>query len=240
MIGTGFVGRSSRPGSRPIAVTVLPERRRRGLGGELLDRCLAHVRALETATALGTVREDDGESAGFVLRRGFEVVDRVVSLALDLEPGLAPPPPPDGIEIVELDDARYESAFVVYGEGVEDIPTDAPLQPGPFSEWVAKVGRSPLTLVALDGGKRRRLCRSRGPERSGWRPRERPDRRRPEPSAPRHRRSAEAGADRLGSCQHGYRQVTTSTHAENEAMCRLNEKLGYRELPALLDVTRPL
>jgi mycothiol synthase len=39
---------------------------------------------------------------------------------------------------------------------------------------------------------------------------------------------------------HGYRQLTTSTHSDNEPMRRLNEKLGYRELPAILDVARPL
>ena len=40
--------------------------------------------------------------------------------------------------------------------------------------------------------------------------------------------------------ERGYRRVTTASHEANEPMRRLNEKLGYRPLPALLDVSRRL
>ena len=39
------------------------------------------------------------------------------------------------------------------------------------------------------------------------------------------------------AAEHGYRRIVTATHDANEPMRRLNEKLGYRELPALLDLT---
>ena len=87
----------------------------------------------------------------FVQRHGFEILDRVVSLALDLEPGTTAPAPPDGIEIVPLDELRYESAFAVYSEGVRDSPTAAPLEPvhrWPFADWDRA---QPLALIALDG-----------------------------------------------------------------------------------------
>ena len=44
VVATGCVARSSRSGVRPVAVAVVPERRGKGLGGRLLDLCLAHAR----------------------------------------------------------------------------------------------------------------------------------------------------------------------------------------------------
>jgi GNAT superfamily N-acetyltransferase len=239
VIGTGMVGRSSRPGHRPLAVAVLPERRGRGLGSRLLDRCLDHARTLGADWALGFVREDDAASVAFVRGRGFDVLDRVVSLAIDLEPGLEAPPPPDGIEIAELDEPGRRGAFDVYVQGVEDMPTAAPLDPGSFTDWLAEIEAEPLNLVALDGG---HVVGYAGLEvRNG-------------PAGilgngmtavlrtHRGRGVAEAlkRAQIAWAAEHGYRQITTSTHAANGAMQRVNEKLGYRELPALLDVTRPL
>lgn len=55
----------------------------------ILDRCLEHARSVGGATALGTVREDERTAVAFVLNREFEVMDRVVSLALDLDPAMA-------------------------------------------------------------------------------------------------------------------------------------------------------
>src|SRR5262245_5262380 len=153
VVGTGVVARSSRPGYRPVAVAVLRERRRRGLGGELLERCLDHARSLGAAHALSFVREDDNGSVAFARRHGFEVLDRVVSLALDVEPGVEAPPPPGGIEIAELDESRCEEAFEVYAHGVTDMPTAVPLDPGSFADWLAEIDGDPLTLVALAGGR---------------------------------------------------------------------------------------
>jgi len=239
VIGTGFVGRSSRPGFRPIAVTVLPERRGRGLGGTLLDRCLEHARSLEASNVIGTVREEDTASVDFLRRRGFEILDRVVSLALDLEPGTTAPAPPDGIEIVPLDELRFEGAFAVYSEGVRDSPTAAPLEPGTMAKFAAEVEARPLTLIALDGelvvgfaGLELRN-EAEGVVGNDLTAVLRSHRRRGIAEALKRAQIAWAA-------EHGYRRLTTSTNAYNEPMRGLNEKLGFRPGPALLDVSRRL
>ena len=239
VVGTGFVGRSSRPGFRPIAVTVRPEHRKRGLGGDLLGRCLDHAQSVGGTTALGSVREDEIDAVEFLHRRGFSVLDRVVSLVLDLEPGTTAPPPPDGIRIVELDESRYQEAYAVFHEGVADIPTDAPLVAGAFRDWVAEVERNLLNVIALDGDRVVGFANLEirntplGVIGNGLTTVVRSHRCRGIAVALKQAEIAWGAA-------HGYRQLTTSTHAANGAMQAVNAKLGYRGLPALLDVTRPL
>ena len=239
VVGTGVVARSSRRGYRPVAVAVLPDWRGHGLGSELLERCLDHARSLDAVHALSFVREDDHDSVAFVRRRGFEILDRVVSLAIDLEPGVEAPPPAGGIEIAELDEAHREEAFEIYAQGVVDMPTAAPLDPGTFEDWLAEIELHPLTLVALDGNRvvgYADLEVRNGPAGilgNGMTAVRRAHRGRGIGEALKRAQIAWAAAS-------GYSQLTTSTHADNEAMRRLNEKLGYRELPALLDVSRPL
>jgi GNAT superfamily N-acetyltransferase len=240
VVGTGVVGRSSQSDARPTLVGVLPGWRRRGLGSALMDRCLGYARELEAARALAFVREDDAESRGFLERRGFVVTDRLVSLALDLEPDPQPAAVPPGIEICELSDEHLAEAYEVFGDGVADIPAEGDSgEIRPLEEWVRHVRAHPLTLVALDG------VRVIG-------------------YADVELRNAESGlldnnlttvrrshrgrgiAEALKRTQidwataHGYRRIVTTTHDGNEPMRRLNEKLGYREQPALLDVARAL
>lgn len=240
VIGTGFVGRSSRPGFRPVAVTVLPEWRGRGLGGTLLDRCLEYARSLGGVTALGTVREDEGDAVAFVLDRGFEVMDRVVSLVLDLDVSMtAPSAPPEGIRIAELDEARYADAFAVYCDGVADIPTGEPLSAPSFADWVTEIEQDLLAVIALDGdsvvGFANLEMRNAplGVLGNGLTT---------VVQSHRGRGIAEAlkRAEVAWAAGGGFRQITTSTHEANDAMRRVNEKLGYRPRPALLDVSRPL
>src|SRR5439155_12656375 len=45
-VGCGGTAESSVPGRTSVAVGVVPERRRRGLGSALLERCLDHARSL--------------------------------------------------------------------------------------------------------------------------------------------------------------------------------------------------
>jgi GNAT superfamily N-acetyltransferase len=240
VVGTGFVGRSSRPGFRPVAVTVLPGRRGRGLGGALLDACLEHARSLGGATALGTVREDEPGAVSFVLNRGFEVMDRVVSLALDLDPGTAAEAQaPDGINIVQLEPTRHEEAYAVFCEGVADIPTEEPLQAPSFGDWATEVERNLLTLLALDGDRVVGFANLEvrntplGVVGNGLTTVVRSHRGRGIAQALKRAEIDWAAAQ-------GFRRITTATHSSNDAMRRVNEKLGYRPLPALLDVVHSL
>jgi GNAT superfamily N-acetyltransferase len=240
VVGTGVVGRSSQSDARPTLVGVLPGWRRRGIGSALMDWCLAYARELDAARALAFVQEDDVESCAFLERRGFVVTDRLVSLALDLGPDPEPAAVPPGIEIRELDDEHVAEAYEVFADGVADIPAEGDSgEVRPFDEWVRQLGAHPLTLVALEGGRVigyadvelrnaenglldnnlttvRRSHRGRG-------------------IAEALKRTQIAWAT-----SHGYRRIVTTTHDNNEPMRRLNEKLGYREQPALLDVARAL
>jgi GNAT superfamily N-acetyltransferase len=240
VVGTGVVGRSSQSDARPTLVGVLPGWRRRGLGSALMDWCLGYARELEAARVLAFVREDDTESRGFLERRGFVVTDRLVSLALDLEPDPQPAMVPPGIEIQELDQTRLAEAYELFGEGVADIPAEGDSgEIRPFEEWVRQVGAHPLTLVALDRGElvgyadlELRNAESRLLDNNLTTVRR----------SHRGRGIAEAlkRTQIAWATAHGYRRIVTTTHHGNEPMRRLNEKLGYREQPALLDVARAL
>ncbi len=239
VVATGCVARSSQPGNRPVAVAVLPERRRHGLGGELLDLCLAHARSLEAANAIGWIREDDADAVRFVEKHGFVVTDRVVSLALDLGPGLPLPAPPEGIGITELGEIHLEQAYLVFVAGIADIPASEAAHARPFDDWALQLLTHPLTLVALDGEQvvgyadlelRNALVGLLDNNLTTVR---RSHRRRGIAEALKRTQIAWA-------TEHGYRRIVTATHAANEPMRRLNEKLGYHALPAQLDVTLTL
>jgi GNAT superfamily N-acetyltransferase len=238
-VATGFVGRASDPETRPVGVAVLPAWRRRGLGDALLERCLAHARDLDAALAAGTVLEDEPDSVGFVLRRGFSVLDRVVALSLDLAAAASAGRPTDGIEIVELDDARLADAYEVFTEGAADIPADGQQRCSPFDEWVGQLRTHPLTLLALDGDRVVGFADLElRDERTGKLGNNLTTVRR----SHRRRGIAEAlkRAQIAWAVERGYRTIGTATHDANEPMQRLNEKLGYRPLPALLEVGRRL
>jgi GNAT superfamily N-acetyltransferase len=238
-VATGFVGRASDPETRPVGVAVLSAWRRRGLGDALLARCLAHARDLDAGLAAGTVREDEPESVGFVLRRGFSVVDRVVALSLDLGTAELGGPLSDGIEIVELDDARLAEAYEVFTQGAADIPADGQEHCSPFDEWVGQLRTHPLTLLALDGERVVGFADLElRDERTGKLGNNLTTVRR----SHRRRGIAEAlkRAQIAWAVEHGYRTIGTVTHDANEPMRRLNEKLGFRPLPALLEVGRRL
>ncbi len=240
VVGTGVVGRSSQSDARPTLVGVLPAWRRRGIGGALMDRCLGYARYLDAARALAFVLEDDADSRGFLDRRGFVVTDRVVSLALDLEPDPPAPVVPPGIEIRELDDVRLAEAYELFAEGVADIPAEGESgEARPFEEWVRQTRAYPLTLVALDQG---RVVGYAGVELRNA------EQGLLDNNLTTVRRSHRGGgiAEALKRTQiawataHGYRRIVTTTHDGNEPMRRLNAKLGYVEQPALLDVARAL
>jgi mycothiol synthase len=239
VVATGCVARSSQPGSRPVAVAVLPDRRRRGLGGALLDLCLAHARSLEAANAISWVREDDVDAVRFAERHGFVVTDRIVSLALDLEPVLPAPVPPAGIEIAELGETHLHGAHAVFEEGIADIPASGPLQARSLDEWALQLLTHELTLVALDRG---RVVGFADLELRNAAAGLLDNNLTAVLRSHRRRGIAEAlkRAQIAWAAEHGYRRVITATHDANEAMRRLNEKLGYHDLPAQLDLSLAL
>jgi GNAT superfamily N-acetyltransferase len=240
VVGTGCVARSSQSDARPTLVGVLPAWRRRGIGSALLDWCLDYARQLDAARAIAFVREDDRESRAFLERREFLVTDRLVSLALDLGGDSAPPRLPPGIEIRELDQSRFEAAYEVFRDGVADIPAIGESgEVRPFEEWACQLEDRPLTLVALD---RRQVVGFAGLEVRNAETRLLDNNLTTVLRSHRRRGIAEAlkRSEITWATAHGWRRIVTTTHDANEPMRLLNEKLGYREQPATLDVSRAL
>jgi GNAT superfamily N-acetyltransferase len=142
-----------------IFAWVLPEHRRAGIGGGLLDRLTAFARSKGIERMATLVYEDDADAIEFVLGRGLEIDGggQLGSLDLATAPDI-PSNPIDGITIVsladrpDLEEALYTLDVLVRPEipmiAHEPLPT--------FLTWQEAGPRDPgylpgLTLLALDG-----------------------------------------------------------------------------------------
>jgi GNAT superfamily N-acetyltransferase len=145
-----------------IFAWVLPDHRRRGIGGALLGRLVAFARehGMERMTTLAYA--DEPESIAFVERRGLQVDGggQLGRLDLTKAPTDRGVPPIDGIEIVtsgeraDLDRQAYELHSATHDE----IPMMAG-QPMPtFETWLEIGGEGSgylrdQSLMALEGGR---------------------------------------------------------------------------------------
>ena len=238
-VGCGLTSGSSFPGRKYVAVGVEPEHRRRGLGTALLQRCLEHARhsaARSPSAASGKTTKGRSPSPE---QHGFVEFERGVELVLELGRAEAPEAPPESIEIVELAPLHYPGAYEIWCEGVSDMPSaEAPAQK-PFARWLEEAIAQELVLVALDGEQvvgfaaledRDRAAGVAGNDLTTVRRSHR-------------RRGIAEGLKRTQlawAADHGYRSIVTGTDEENAGMRRLNEKLGYRPLPASIMLRRSL
>jgi len=237
-LGCGFVGGSSFPGRKMVAVGVVPEERRRGLGSALLERCLDHARSIGGDVAAGWVWEDCVTGLAFAARHGFAELERGVEFGRELEDDEVPPPPP-GIEIAELAPEHYRGAHEIWTEGVADIPSTEQAEVKPFDRWLTETVAKELVLVALDG-----------PTVVGFAALDDRDREaglaENDLTTVRRSHRGRGIAEVLKRTQfaraaeRGYRRVVTGQDEGNMPMRRLNEKLGYRPLPATILMRRPL
>jgi mycothiol synthase len=237
-VGCGLTNESSVFGRSYVAVGVVPKRRRRGLGTALLERCLEHARSLGAGVAVGSIWQDDEEAPAFAERHGFVEFERGVELVLELDQ-VRPPPRLEGIEITGLAPEHYPRAYEIWLEGVADMPSaEAPVRK-PFERWLEEALAQELVLVALDEGQvvgfaaledRDREAGVAGNDLTTVR------------RSHRRRGIAEAlkRTQLAWAAEHGYRTIVTGTDEENFGMRRLNEKLGYRPLPASIMLRRSL
>jgi GNAT superfamily N-acetyltransferase len=233
----------SRPHIGFSLLTVLPERRREGVGAALHETARSWLaeRGIEEAEA--PVAEDDDESLAWAHRRGFREVERNSGLVLELR-DYDPPAvsAPTGVEIVtwaerpELARGLYEVAC----EAFPDIPGGEDDVMESFDDWLENHMRGPgdrpeATFVGLAGdevvGYAKFSLTSARPRdathdvtgvKRAWRGRG---------VAGALKRAQIAWANSAG-----YERLITQNEVRNEPIRRLNERLGYRLAPGRIIV----
>ena len=158
------------PGLYFIAISVLPERERRGIGSACYDHALEMLRARRAAILKSSTREDKPEGVRFLEKRGFRLVMREQMVRLDLsrfdETRFADKVEAvraQGIEIVTLDALRkrdpewrtelWELDWSIH----RDVPAPEPHARQSFESFTASLAApgflSDGYFVALDGGR---------------------------------------------------------------------------------------
>ncbi|HEX3289761.1 MAG TPA: GNAT family N-acetyltransferase [Gaiella sp.] len=234
--------RSDLPGRTYMGNVVLPEHRRRGLGRAFLARCVAAARAHGSDVLAAGVEEGDIAGESFAERYGLREVLRELEISRALRPDEAEPEPPEGIELAELS-TRLDLLPAVYRlacETLPEMPLHAPLQMPTYERWVEEEATGPDvlrggTFVALDAG---RVVGFSGLVR-----------RAADPHLAEHGLTSVAASHRnrgiatalkqaqiAWASRLGYRELMTSTQADNAPMRAVNDKLGYEPRPAWIRV----
>jgi mycothiol synthase len=220
--GYALIDRSSVTGSAFAMVRVRPDARCRGIGAELVEGATAEARALGLGRMWGRVAGDDHPSLRFAEQRGFVETGREFYVALDVAPG-------DGevaAGIVELDESHLRGAYEVAAECVPEIAMPQAAAVPSYEDWIAReVDSSPVAFVALDGddvvGYARLYDLAGHRLENGLTAVRRSHRRRGLALALKRAQIAWAA-------ERGYREILTSSVADNAAMRGVNARLGYR------------
>jgi GNAT superfamily N-acetyltransferase len=246
--GSAWVGLMPwRPGFGEALVTVLPERRRQGLGTAFYEGISTWLAAQDIDRIDATLPEDDEESIGFATKRGFQEVERNGRMILELaavEP--EPPAPPEDVEIVTWDQ-RPELARGIYEvacEAYPDIPGDRDETVESFEDWLEHEMRGPgdradATFLAVSDDEVVGYSKFSLTEA--------------QPTTAHHdmtavkrawRQRGIAGALKrtqiLWAKERGYERLATQNEMRNEPIRRLNKRLGYREAPGRIVMRGPL
>lgn len=135
-------------------IKVLADARRQGIGGRLLVAASEHARAHGKSALHIAVPDDNPESIGFLVHRGFTEYNRAKVVRLSLA-GLPEPPvePPPGIVLTTLAERPdlVEGVHAVAVEAFADIPHgDEPIASGTLAEFRARdVDRSNIPADAF-------------------------------------------------------------------------------------------
>jgi len=239
LVGSGVAGRSDLGGGF-LAPRVLPDARRRGVGSALLGALGAHVAGLGFTEATAGV--DDQGSLAFAERFGFREVGRQVEQVRTIRADEPAPESPAGVELVSLAERpdlfrrTYEELAL---QAFEDIPTPAPITIS-AEDWEREWLTWPeASLVALAEGE---IVGCAGLLRDA----DRPDRAENSLTAVRRDWRGRGLATALKqaviawAAANGLLEIYTWTQTGNEAMQRLNEKLGYRSRMISITVRGPI
>jgi GNAT superfamily N-acetyltransferase len=236
IVGLGFAGPSDSPGRLALAVRVLPEARRCGLGSQLYEQVLNHAIAQKPDWVSGLVSGADPEALGWATRRGFEEYGRDVELVRELRGDETFPAAPAGLAIVEVTPDLREAAYALTREAWQDLPTGFAVKTPDFDEWLAEDLVGPIAFAALDDGEvvgfAALMARDApGLLEHGLTATRRTHRRRRIATALKQTQIAWAAAN-------GYRELITFTQEGNEGMQAINLALGYKPQPPWIRVRR--
>ena len=234
-----------------IEISVLPEERRRGIGGRLFDHLLRELEPLEPAVLKAWTRDDRPDDGRFVLKRGFEEVGRDWESRLKLS-NFNPRAWDSGevrlrTEGIEFDHLRSlmerfpdwdRRLHDLQMEVHHDIPSISPATDVPFDTWrsdfVTSLSRRPeATFIALHEDRFvavSELCKPQVGEHldtsiTGVRR--------------AYRRKGLALALKLRALtwakEQGYPEIRTWNSQRNEGMLSINVRLGFEKQPAWIE-----
>lgn len=235
-IGCARSGRSDLEGHTSINVYVVPDARGRGLGAALFDRSLEHARKLGLARLFTTVDALSEPGLAFAAARGFEEVGREVELRRPVGDEREPEPLP-GIEVVSLAE-RPELLEAAYDAIAVEAYADVPI-PGSYAltreKWLEEEGGGipEASFVALDGDELVGWAGMQARAEHGLTAVRRSHRGRGIATHLKRHQLAWAAAA-------GIPELATFTQGRNDAMQRVNERLGYVAQPAWLKLGAPL
>ena len=237
VVGSGVADRSDTGGGF-VAPRVRAEYRRRGYGSVLLHALADHVAGLQV-TDLRAMTEDSA-SLAFAQHFGFVEVDRQVEQVRALGDEPAPETPPDGVQVVTLDEhpELWAASYEHFGTQVlADFAVFQPLQITQ-QQWDDSWAGDPMFLAVHDG----EVIGCAGLDRDT----DLPERAENALTAVRRdwrghgiavhlkRRTLRWAAD------HGITELYTWTQAGNTPMLSLNERLGYVTGKTSITLSRPL
>ncbi len=238
VVGSGVADRSDTAGGGFVAPRVLPGHRRRGVGSALLETLAAHVETLDLPELRGMV-EDTG-SLGFAEHFGFVETDRQVEQVRTVGDEPPPSPPPDGVEVITLDQAPelWPASYDTFGtEVLADFALFEPLEIS-AEQWATSWAGDPMFLARYDG----EVIGCAGLHRDT----DRPERGENALTAVRRTWRGRGIAAHLKrrtlqwAAENGVTELYTWTQAGNVSMLRLNEHLGYVEGNVSITLSRPL
>jgi mycothiol synthase len=235
--GCARASRSDLEGHASIAVYVVPEARRHGLGAGLFARCVAHARDLGFARLFATVDGLSEPGIAFAAAHGFVEVDREVELRRRIGDEREPDPLP-GIAVSSLAE-RPDLLEAAYDAVAIEAYADLPL-PGSYEvtreKWLEEEGAGvpEASFVALGtDGSVVGYAGMQPDGEHGLTAVRRSHRRRGIAIHLKRRQLAWAASA-------GIPELVTWTQGRNSAMQLLNERLGYVAEPAWLKFAAPL
>ncbi|WP_224248828.1 GNAT family N-acetyltransferase [Hyalangium gracile] len=224
-----------------VSVRVLKAHRHRGVGSALFAAVSRHAERIGRTGFYTIVRLDDADSRAFLGKRGFQEVLRVEEVALTLDQARVEHSCPEGVRLVpyaaELDPVVHPVATEID----QDVPTAEPIASLPLEGWqrrmlgpgilrelsfVAFAGDEVIGYALLDDSEPGIAEHRMTGVRRDWRRR----------GVGRALKTAQIQAARAA----GLRELRAEPEAQNTAMRRLNEQLGFRPRLTWLHLRGPL